>query len=107
MNAVTREILNLNTWEALDFDHPAHRELQARERDRALETASLFKEAFGTDAGKRVLAILVEQTLARKVANDDSTMIAVGKREGQNDIVRQILQNIQLAEEGIRIEPSE
>lgn len=70
------------------------------QRDRALERARLFSTTFSTEAGQLVLKILKQTTIDRPVIKPDSTQFGAGIREGQNDIVRQILDQIRLAKEG-------
>jgi len=74
---------------------------QDHEQERASrEIASQTLETFSTDAGKATLARLVKVTIDRPVLFGGSTKFAAGIREGQNDLVRQILQQIKIAKEG-------
>lgn len=76
-------------------------EQQEHEQERAArECASRFLECFSTNAGEFVLNRLTTITLDRPVLFGGSTKFAAGIREGQNDLVRQILQQMKLAKEG-------
>ncbi len=71
------------------------------EQERAArECASRFLECFSTDAGQYVLNRLTTITLDRPVLSASSTKFGAGIREGQNDLVRQILQQMKIAREG-------
>jgi hypothetical protein len=84
------------TWADLE---PAN-DLRNNHREKALDRAGLFLTTFSTDTGKLVLDILKSTTIDRPVIKPDSTQFGAGIREGQNDIVRQILDQIRLAKEG-------
>jgi hypothetical protein len=76
-------------------------EEQAHKMEQASrEVSSRFLECFSTDAGEFVLNRLKTITLDRPVLNSGSTQFGAGIREGQNDLVRQILQQIRIAKEG-------
>jgi hypothetical protein len=76
-------------------------EEQAHKMEQASrEVSSRFLECFSTDAGEFVLNRLKAITLDRPVLNSGSTKFGAGIREGQNDLVRQILQQMKIAKEG-------
>jgi hypothetical protein len=71
---------------------------QTHEHERASrELASRFLECFSSDAGQFVLDRLKTITLERPVLNGSSTQFSAGIREGQHDLVRQIMSQIKLA----------
>ena len=86
-------------WTGLDLESDAIKTLQAENEAKAREIASKFHECFRTDAGQYVLKRLREITLDKPVLNGNSTQFSAGIREGQNNIVRQILDQVALAEQ--------
>lgn len=86
-------------WSGLDLESDAIAKLQETNAAKAREIASRFHECFRSDAGQYVLKRLREVTLERPVLNANSTQFGAGIREGQNQIVRQILDQIDFAEQ--------
>ena len=84
-------------WESLDLDGKAIKETKRQNDAKAREIAGRFYECFSTEAGEFVLERLKEITLNRSVLNANSTQFGAGIREGQNMLVRQILDQIVLA----------
>lgn len=87
------------TWDTLDLESEDNRKAQAENEAKAREIAGRFHECFRTDAGQFVLARLRAVTLDKPVLNAGSSQFGAGIREGQNSIVRQILEQIELAEQ--------
>jgi len=85
-------------WEALDIEGDAVQKLKAESEKKARDIASRFYGCFGTEDGQFVINRLKEITLDRPVLNANSTQFGAGIREGQNIIVRQILDQIAIAE---------
>jgi len=85
-------------WNGLDLDGEHLKTLQAENEAKAREIASRFHECFRSEAGQYVLQRLREVTLDKPVLNGNSTQFSAGIREGQNNIVRQILEQIAMAE---------
>jgi hypothetical protein len=76
-------------------------EEQAQKMEQASrEVSSRFLGCFSTEDGEFVLNRLVSITIDRPVLFGGSTKFAAGIREGQNDLVRQILQQMKIAREG-------
>lgn len=90
-------VASLEGWEALDLEHPAHQRAEEQRIEKAREIATAFRECFATEAGQYVLRHLMEQTVLRPTVRPESTQFGAGIREGQNDLVRQILAQIDLA----------
>lgn len=90
-----RDYLLDNLPDVLDFDDQT--DMSEDEREKAREIASMFFACFNTDPGQYVLKRLVEITLAKPVILGHSTQFEAGIREGQNKLVLEILQNIELA----------
>jgi len=87
-----------SSWESLDLDGPAIKKAKKKNEAKSREIAGQFFECFNTDAGKYVLARLSAITIDRPVLNPNSTQFGAGIREGQNTIVRQIYEQLSLAE---------
>ena len=85
-------------WEALDIEGDAVQKLKAESEKKARDIASRFYGCFGTEDGQFVINRLKEITIDRPVLNANSTQFGTGIREGQNIIVRQILDQIAIAE---------
>jgi hypothetical protein len=93
------EIVELQGWATLEIDDEGIRQTQEEQAEKAREIASLFHRVFKQNAdGKRLLNLMMEATLLRPTVLPDSTEFDAGIREGRCDMVRQILQNIELAE---------
>lgn len=69
--------------------------------DAAKEYASMFHDVFKTDAGQRLLEQLKREYLNNPVLGPDSTQFGAGIREGENRLVRKILQQMIIAEGGL------
>jgi hypothetical protein len=86
-------------WEALDIEGEAVQQLKKESEQKARDIASRFYVCFSTEDGQFVINRLKEITLDRPVLNANSTQFGAGMREGQNAIVRQILDQLALAEQ--------
>ena len=85
------------SWGALDLGGDQINKMRAENEAKAQEIASQFHKCFSSDAGKFVLDRLTAITIDRPVLYANSTQFSAGIREGQNQIVRQILEQIKLA----------
>ncbi len=85
-------------WSSLDIEGEAVQKLKADSAKKARDIASRFHGCFSTEDGQFVINRLKEITLDRPVLNANSTQFGAGMREGQNAIVRQILDQLALAE---------
>lgn len=89
------KVMALKGWESLDLSGDRSREQNA---EIANEIASMYYQTFSTDAGQRVLEMMVQTFLTRPAARPGDDVLAVGIREGRADVVRQILQEMERAE---------
>lgn len=89
---------NLEGWETLEIDSDKIQEIKDAQEVEGREMASLFRQAFTSDAGKLVLDIMIKQTLLKPTVTPAATQFEAGIKEGRCDFVRQILINIELAE---------
>lgn len=87
-----------SSWDKLDLDGKEIQKARKENETKSREIAGQFQECFGTDAGKYVLDRLKSITVDRPVLNPNSTQFGAGIREGQNTIVRQIMEQLSLAE---------
>lgn len=100
MNERTTELLKqLGGWEALEIDGDKLQEIRKEQEVEGRNMASLFHQTYvQNDAGKRVLEIMMKQTLLKPTVRPASSQFEAGIREGRADMVRQILLNIEIAE---------
>lgn len=87
----------VDDWDSLDIDGEAVQQLKAESEKKARDIASRFYGCFNTEDGQFVINRLKDITLDRPVLNANSTQFGAGMREGQNAIVRQILDQLALA----------
>lgn len=60
----------------------------------AMEITKLFKDTFGTPSGQKCLAILVEKFVDRPVYVQGQSFDHTAFKEGQRNVVQQILKEI-------------
>jgi len=89
----------VDDWDSLDIEGDAVQKLKAESAKKARDIASRFYGCFSTEDGQFVINRLKDITLGRPVLNANSTQFGAGMREGQNTIVRQILDQIAIAEQ--------
>lgn len=92
------DLAGLRGWDYLDAAKLA--DAKKRAGQKAYEIDSLAAAVFGTQEGKRLLRWMLKQTVLRPTVTPTSTEFAAGIREGQNDLVRQILAMIERAKKG-------
>lgn len=86
-----------SSWDKLDLDGKEIQKAREENEAKSNEIAGQFHECFSTDAGQYVLDRLKSITIDKPVLNPNSTQFGAGIREGQNNIVRQILDQLALA----------
>lgn len=85
-------------WAQFELDNPR----ATKEEIAAVQnSATIFRETFTTDFGKKALELLKRGTTDKPVLDANTTQFGAGIREGQNSIIRQIEGLIKLAEEGL------
>lgn len=95
----TDDILQADTWGELDIANLG--QANDTERERVLEICRAYQSVFATAQGQYVLKDLVETFLIRpRIAEPGDDLIQVGIRQGQADIVRRILNFIEVARTG-------
>jgi len=88
-----------SAWDSLDLDSEEFTRIKEENEAKVRERARIFHQCFSTDAGQRVLDHLVDISLDRRVLKADSTQFAAGIREGENNLVRYIKNQIRQAGE--------
>lgn len=96
MTEALKAVGALEGWESLDLDSEAFQNLQRVSEEEGNALAQAFHATFTSDAGKLVLNRLIAMTLLSPIARASDTEIGVGIREGRADLVRQILQQIEI-----------
>jgi hypothetical protein len=87
-----------SSWDKLDLDGKEIQKTKEENQAKSNEIAGQFQECFSTDAGKYVLDRLKSITVDKPVLNPNSTQFGAGIREGQNNIVRQIIDQLSLSD---------
>ena len=87
-----------SSWDKLDLDGKEIQKTREENQAKSNEIAGQFQECFSTDAGQYVLDRLKSITIDKPVLNPNSTQFGAGIREGQNNIVRQIIDQLSLAD---------
>ena len=87
-----------SSWDKLDLDGKEIQKTREENQAKSNEIAGQFQECFSTDAGQYVLNRLKSITIDKPVLNPNSTQFGAGLREGQNNIVRQIMDQLSLAD---------
>jgi hypothetical protein len=90
--------LELGGWAGIDgIDRDDQREA---ERAQMLEHASYYRQAFTTDAGRRVLQEMIHAYLLTRVVRPEQDERHDAVRQGQQDVVIRILKMIEFANTG-------
>lgn len=92
------DILKLKGWEFLDSEKVRASRGKAAANAHALDV--LAYDTFSTTAGKKLLRWMVQQTILRPTVTGAASQFQAGIREGQNDLVRQILAMIERSQKG-------
>ena len=87
-----------SSWDKLDLDGKEIQKTREENQAKSNEIAGQFQECFSTDAGQYVLNRLKSITIDKPVLNPNSTQFGAGIREGQNNIVRQIIDQLSLSD---------
>ena len=87
-----------SSWDKLDLDGKEIQKARKENEAKSREIAGQFQQCFNTDSGKYVLDRLKSITIYKPVLNPNSTQFSAGIREGQNNIVRQIIDQLSLAD---------
>lgn len=87
-----------SSWDKLDLDGKEIQKTREENQAKSNEIAGQFQECFSTDAGQYVLNRLKSITIDKPVLNPNSTQFGAGLREGQNNIVRQIMDQLSLTD---------
>lgn len=96
--ATARRLVDATGWESLSLvpDKDTQREQWAA----MFGIAKSCADTFNTPAGQKFLEHLVRTFIARPIVHPADTQFAAGIRQGQADVVLQILQNLEIAKRG-------
>lgn len=92
------DITRLKGWEFLDGEKV--REMKGKSAAQAHALDMLAFSTFSTPEGKKLLRWMVQQTVLRPTVTPAGTQFQAGIREGQNDLVRQLLSMIERSQKG-------
>jgi hypothetical protein len=97
-DATVRRLTEAKGWESLSLvpDRDSQREQWAQ----MFGIAKLCADTFNTAPGQEFLQHLVRTFVARPIVHPADTQFAAGIRQGQADVVLQILQNLEIAKRG-------
>lgn len=90
--------LELGGWDAVE--EAFNNKDKARTFSAQLEHASLYRQCFQTEAGRRVLEDLFETFLRQRIVRPGDDAHTPGIRQGQADVVMRILAMIDFANRG-------
>ena len=94
-----KNITKMEGWSTLEIDDEGIKKTQENQKAEAKAIASRIHRVFvQNDDGAKVLEDLIAMTLLRATVTPQATQFEAGINEGRADIVRQILQNIEIAE---------
>lgn len=78
----------------LDFEPIEATDTRRAERKRI---ARMYSACFNTEAGQLVLNDLAQKFLTKSIARPNDDLIQIGIREGKADLVRQLLEQLQIS----------
>lgn len=93
------ELVKLTGWDFLDREKV--KALQGKDAAKARELDQLCWRTFNSVEGKRFLRWMVQQTILRPTFTANSSQFGAGIREGQNDLVRQLLAMCERSKNGV------
>jgi len=88
------------SWESLEAITD-----RTKEEQQALDIATMYFSCFGTDAGNIVLEAMIETFMTKPVVRSGEDAYAQGIRQGRQDVVMQIIQQIEFAKDPKNYEP--
>ena len=92
MTKATKMVTDIRGWDALDLDGRAFDEVRKQQFEAIKAINSDMRELFmDTELGQRVLGILIDWTVRLPTSSPEYTERMSCFREGQNEIVRNIL----------------
>lgn len=92
------EPLELEGWESLSPE--ATKRMQQLQFEEQLNRASLYRQCFTTSVGRMVLQDMISTYLGRAIVVPDDDAKADGIRQGQANVVGDILSQIEFANTG-------
>ena len=65
--------------------------------DKRLDFSHIIAATFNSTEGKQVLDAMVKKYLVRTIANNNDSLIAIGRKQGEADVIHYILGQIELS----------
>lgn len=93
----------LEGWEA--FEARAGEKFDAKQLQDQLDHATMYRQAFTSQAGIYVLEELIRMYLRQRIAKPGDDTLAIGLRQGGAEVVQRILFLIEFANKGGRVLP--
>lgn len=93
---IAKRLAKVNGWEFLDVDRPK----DTSEVGEGFRIARLCSDTFASPAGQALLEHLIVCFICRPILRPADTQFEAGIRQGQADVVMQILSNIEIAKRG-------
>jgi hypothetical protein len=83
------------------FDSEPAQDAQSREAwAKGYEIAKLHADVFNTEAGQKLMLYWIKVFVARAIVRPGDDQFSAGIREGQADVVRQALKQLEYARQG-------
>ncbi len=92
--------LDVSQWDTLELKGADAEELRERQLQAQLDHASFYRQCFTTEAGRFVLAELIELYVKQRIVDPEQTEVHAAIRQGGHDVVTRILQVIEFANTG-------
>ena len=93
---IGRLLKSVTGWDTLDLD----RRGDGQAIGEGFRIARLFSDTFDTVVGQALLEHMIVTFLCRPIVRPADTQFEAGIRQGQADVVMQILSNIEIARRG-------
>ena len=93
------DLVAIDGWDSLEFDDETTKKLSAENLELAKAEASKYHQIFKQNPiGVEILERMIQTTIMQPTLHPNDTQFQAGIREGRCDIVRQIIQQIKIAE---------
>ena len=97
--SAAENVTKMEGWATLEIDDEGIKKTQENQKAEGKAIASRIHRVFvQNEDGAKVLQDMVAMTLLRPTVMPQSTQFEAGINEGRCDLVREILQNIEIAE---------
>jgi hypothetical protein len=97
---LTDQLLNTGGWAEIESVGEDNAEQGQKRHDLAMEIAGEVHSTFRDGSGKYVLEYFIKSFLTKSIVRPGEDAFAQGIREGQADVIRQILRWIEISKTG-------